>query len=204
MKPPLRFTLKRNVLAFLVVGVSVVTFACGESPVEATPEPIGIEFDKRSVTIDGITEGQDVTQTFLIMNRGEQAAVVKNVTVLDASECDQVVVPQSSFLVPPGGISVMSVLMQGHRPGASPHNVTIGVQTEEGGATQARLAITMQGVSIAPGVQSGPRLGVDHEFTDIGNVPYNVPMHERFEIFNYGDETLHIDGVPLVRILKGC
>lgn len=204
MKPPLRFMFKRNILTFLVVGVSAALFACGENQVEPTPEPIGIEFDKQSVTIDGVTEGRDVSQTFLIMNRGEQVAIVKNVTVLDASECDQVVIPTSSFVVPAGGISIMSVRMQGHRPSTSPHTVSIGVQTERGGATRARLEITLQRVATAVKVQSGPRLGVDHNFTDIGKVPYNVPMHERFEVFNYGDQALHIDGIPLVRTLQGC
>lgn len=209
MSSRLRFSLSRNVLAVLVVGLGVALFACGESPAKVkpatrTPDPIGIEFDKQSVTIEGVTEGQDVTQPFLLINRGEQAAIVKNVSVVDASECDHVVVPESSFFVPPGEVSVMSVLMNGHKPSASPHTVLVGVQTQQGGDIRTELAITFREVIAAPGVQSGPRLGVDHLSVNIGTIPYNWPMHERFEIYNYGDQPLQLDGAPLIRILEGC
>ncbi len=201
---PSRFLLKRSILAFLAVAVIAVVIACGESSVEPTKIPTGIVFDKQSVTIDGVMEGQDVSQSFLVMNRSLRPVIVKSVEVLDASECDEVLVPQSTFVVPPEGISIISVRMRGHKASASPHTVSLGLETMDGGDTKDRLTITLQQVTAAPGVQSGPRLGVDHNTVDIGNVPYNWPIHERFVLFNYGDQPLQLDDVPLVRVLEGC
>lgn len=201
---PSRFRLKRSILAFLAVAAFAVVIACGESSVEPTQVPTGIVFDKQSVTIDGVMEGQEVTQTFLVMNRTLRPVIVKSVEVLDASECDEVLVPQSTFVVPPEGISVLSVRMRGHEASASPHTVSLALKTMDGGDTEDRLAITFRQVTAALEVQSGPRLGVDRNTVDIGDIPYDWPMHEKFVLFNYGDQPLQLDGVPLVRVLEGC
>lgn len=201
---PSRFRLKRSIPAFLAVAVTAVVIACGEGSVEPTKIPTGIVFDKQSVTIDGVMEGQDVSQSFLVMNRSLRPVIVKSVEVLDASECDEVLVPQSTFVVPPEGINIISVQMRGHKTSASPHTVSLGLQTTDGGDTKDRLTITLQQVTAASEVQPGPRLGVDHNTVDIGNVPYDWPMHERFVLFNYGDQTLRLESVPLIRVLEGC
>lgn len=195
---------RRIVLSTLVVGIAIGLFACGEGPVEPTPEPIGIEFDKQAVTIEGVTEGRDVTQTFLLVNRGEQASIVRAVKVLDSSECDEVKVPESSFFIAPGDSVVISVLMKGHKATELPHTVKLGVQTRSGGVAQTNLDITFQGITDAPTAHSGPRLGIDHESVDIGIIPYDWPMHERFVLVNYGDQPLRFNGTPLIRVLEGC
>ncbi len=200
----LRFPSGRPILTVLIAIVAVGMFACGEEPVEPVAEQFGLEIDKQTVTIEGALEGRPVTQTFLLVNRGDQASIVSDVSLLDSSECDQVELPRSPFFVPPGDSLLMSVKMKPHSASETPHNIQIGMKTQEGGDELTKLSINIESIAPAKLSSTGPRLGIDRTSIDIGKIPYNWPMHEQFELFNYGDEPLRFDGTPLIRILEGC
>ena len=51
---------------------------------------------------------------------------------------------------------------------------------------------------------SGPRVAVDTERIDYGDVAYNTQIRTIFNVKNVGDETLRILGVPQVELIEGC
>jgi len=53
-------------------------------------------------------------------------------------------------------------------------------------------------------VAGQPRLVVDRETIDFGNVPINRPVRAVFRLSNAGDKPLRITGEPLVEVRAGC
>jgi hypothetical protein len=49
-----------------------------------------------------------------------------------------------------------------------------------------------------------PRLVVDRDTVDLGNMPFETPAHVAFTLTNRGDAALVIDGVPRVDAVQGC
>ncbi|MBI2217710.1 MAG: hypothetical protein HYU51_10465 [Candidatus Rokubacteria bacterium] len=49
-----------------------------------------------------------------------------------------------------------------------------------------------------------PRLVVDRETVDLGNLAFETPTRASFTITNAGDGTLKISDVPRVKALEGC
>ncbi len=57
----------------------------------------------------------------------------------------------------------------------------------------------------APAGGSGaPRLEVDRELVDLGDVPVDQMVEVTFNIANTGDQTLRITNTPVVRVVEGC
>lgn len=57
----------------------------------------------------------------------------------------------------------------------------------------------------APLEASGaPRLQVDQEVVDLGDVPVDQVVDVTFKIANSGDQTLRILEKPVVRVVEGC
>lgn len=57
----------------------------------------------------------------------------------------------------------------------------------------------------APAAGGGaPRLAVDQEKIDFGDVKYNTPVKATFRLTNEGDEPLQIIGEPVVAVVEGC
>jgi hypothetical protein len=57
----------------------------------------------------------------------------------------------------------------------------------------------------APAAGGGaPRLAVDQEKIDFGDVKYNTPVKATFRLTNEGDGTLQIIGEPVVAVVEGC
>ena len=50
----------------------------------------------------------------------------------------------------------------------------------------------------------GPRLAVDQEKIDFGEVKVNQMVKARFVLTNAGDQPLQIAGEPAVRVVEGC
>ena len=49
-----------------------------------------------------------------------------------------------------------------------------------------------------------PRLVLDRDTVDLGYLPFETPARVVFSLTNTGDGVLRIDGVPRVKVLKGC
>ena len=49
-----------------------------------------------------------------------------------------------------------------------------------------------------------PRLVLDREVVDLGNLPFEAPARVAFTLTNAGEGSLRLDGVPRVQLLKGC
>lgn len=49
-----------------------------------------------------------------------------------------------------------------------------------------------------------PRLQVDRDVVDMGDVPVNQIVDVTFNIANTGDQTLRITEQPVVRVVEGC
>ena len=49
-----------------------------------------------------------------------------------------------------------------------------------------------------------PRLVLDREVVDLGNLPFEKPARVVFTLTNAGNSSLQLDGVPRVQLLKGC
>jgi hypothetical protein len=49
-----------------------------------------------------------------------------------------------------------------------------------------------------------PRLVVDRELVDLGDLPFQAPARVAFSLTNNGSGTLRLAGVPRVKAVKGC
>jgi hypothetical protein len=52
--------------------------------------------------------------------------------------------------------------------------------------------------------KTGPRLAVDQERIDFGQVPLDKPVRAEFRITNAGDRTLTLDASAPIQVLQGC
>jgi hypothetical protein len=53
-------------------------------------------------------------------------------------------------------------------------------------------------------VAGGPKVAVDREQIDFGNVPLDKPVKAIFKLSNVGDQTLQILGQPVIEVKQGC
>jgi hypothetical protein len=49
-----------------------------------------------------------------------------------------------------------------------------------------------------------PRLVVDRDAVDLGDLPFDTPAHVVFTLTNSGEGTLTLAGAPRVEAVKGC
>jgi hypothetical protein len=61
-----------------------------------------------------------------------------------------------------------------------------------------------QSSTSAPLVSGQPKLVVDQERVDFGEVPINKKVKATFKLTNVGDQPLRITGQPQVRVVEGC
>jgi hypothetical protein len=58
---------------------------------------------------------------------------------------------------------------------------------------------------LSVGTDSGsPRLVVDRELVDLGDLPFEAPARVAFTLTNNGSGTLRLAEVPRVKAVKGC
>lgn len=69
--------------------------------------------------------------------------------------------------------------------------------------------VVVQGISNSanaptPAVVGAPRVSVEQDTFDYGDVKYGVPVTATFRITNVGDHTLNILEAPVVQVVEGC
>ncbi len=56
----------------------------------------------------------------------------------------------------------------------------------------------------APAAVTSPKLAVDRDEIDFGQVPFNKRVKATFKVSNEGGKPLQIVGEPRVEVVKGC
>ena len=57
---------------------------------------------------------------------------------------------------------------------------------------------------VAVEVTGSPRLKVDQQKVDLGQVPLGQPVEVKFELANVGDQNLTFTGAPYIEVKEGC
>jgi len=71
-------------------------------------------------------------------------------------------------------------------------------------AVVALLVSRPQPPSYEPEVKGSPRVALDQESVDFGNVKLDTTIEAVFRVKNVGDQNLRILGEPQVRVVEGC
>jgi cell division septal protein FtsQ len=53
-------------------------------------------------------------------------------------------------------------------------------------------------------VKGAPRLKVDQEVIDMGDVAFDVPVSAAFQLTNVGDQPLRLVKAPYIEVAEGC
>lgn len=196
----------KAILAVFTLLLLAVIAACGETGSESDSPTASIAFDKESVELrgaGGVSGDQVVEETFLIVNQGQTTLQVGPPSITRITGCDSAYTTEDGTSLPPGEMARLGVQVVGHdHPG--PHGVELSVPSGDPLKPLTTLRVNFEvRDEIEDGVR-GPRLSVDKETIDIGAVPYDGPLYERFMLHNSGDEPLHLDGLPEVRTEDGC
>ncbi len=178
-----------------VVDEMTVRQARGTGPIFAT--------DKRSVKLSGIHQDQQTTVTFLVFNRGDAPLKLGAPKLNVLSGCDVVESVGAGIVVPPGEGSQLPVRFGAHTR-TGPHKISLAVPSNDQSSPVATLLVEFDVAEAEPTTASGPRLGVDKDFIDIGHIPTDWPLYEQFTLRNDGDEPLVIRDDVRVRVLEGC
>lgn len=61
-----------------------------------------------------------------------------------------------------------------------------------------------RGSKVAVEVTGSPRLKIDRQKVDLGQVPLGKPLEVKFELANVGDQTLWLTEAPYIQVAEGC
>lgn len=186
------------VLGSLVLAVVVVMIYLlwqGGSP--------ALAFDKLHADLGTVRSDQEGIQTFLVMNRGSSALEIGTVDIVVEQGCDQVTTTQNAIEIEAGGQALLPVHLGPHLE-LGPHRLRLNVASNDPSRPSSTLSLSFNVTDSQQRSARGPRLAVDKEFIDIGDVPYDWPMYEQFTLRNTGDAPLDLYGIPIVRVEEGC
>ncbi len=162
-----------------------------------------IAFDKLGVDLGTLAQDSEAVQTFLVLNKGDSLLQVEPIKIEALQGGDPFKTVTGSTSVKPGNIVGLPVTIGPHQD-LGPHRLLVSVESNDRDRPVATVSkqFTVMGQPPAPG--PGPRLRVDKETIDIGVVPYDWPLYERFTLRNDGDAPLVLEGEPMVRVEAGC
>jgi hypothetical protein len=89
------------------------------------------------------------------------------------------------------------------RPRWLPPAVVVGIGIALVGVVLALLSASKQPPA-TESVAGAPRLAVDQDRIDYGNVKFNTPIQTVFHVRNLGDQPLKILEEPQVELVEGC
>ncbi|MBI4310570.1 MAG: hypothetical protein HY681_02220 [Chloroflexi bacterium] len=199
----------------LKLGLPVITVAllaaCGSggggSATPQTPKAGGgsdasLVFDKRTVHLGNIEQDAQGVATFMALNYGAMPVDVgpSNVKVLQGADGASAL--QGSLSVLPQEASLVPVNI-GPFSRLGPHRFQLDVASSDPGAKNTTLYVDFNVVEGLEPASGGPRLRIDKQSIDGGNVPYDWPLYEQFTLRNDGDAPLALGGAA-VRVEAGC
>ncbi len=195
------------VLLFLGIGCT--------SGQQATPTPTAIPtvavnqtgpiiaFDKLGVDLGTLAQDSETVQTFLVLNKGDSLLQVGPIKIEALQGGDAAKTVTGNAGVKPGDIVGLPITIGPHQD-LGTHRLLVSVESNDPDSPVATVSLRFTVVEQPPAPGPGPRLRVDKEMIDIGVVPYDWPLYERFTLRNDGDAPLVLEGEPVVRIEAGC
>ena len=182
------------------ITTGVLVFAVFSLWPRQTP---ALAFDKLHVDLGTVARDQEGTQTFLVMNRGDEPLEVGPVDIVVEQGCDEVEVGEHDPEVQPGEHMLLPISLGPHRM-LGPHRVLLNFQSNDHARPITTLSMQFDVEEETPSGTGGPRLRVDKEIIDTGVVPYDRPLYEQFTLRNAGDAPLVLNVPMVVGVERGC
>jgi len=184
-------------LVFLAVGT-----VCG-SDKSTSQSKASLAFDKTHVNLGNVEQDSKGTLTFLAINYGMLPINVGPVDIVALQGGDTGSSLQGTALVSPNGVYAIPILVGPYKQ-LGPHTMQVKVTSSDPKAQTTTLTVDFTVVKGPARQAKGPRLRVDKQFIDIGNVPYDWPLYEQFTLRNDGEAPLVLAGTPTIREELGC
>lgn len=163
-----------------------------------------LAFDKLEADLGTVPASEQGVQTYLMMNHSDEALRVGPVDAHVEEGCDAVEVLAGEGEMGPNRMTLLSVGFGPHQE-LGPHTVRLSVPSNDPARPLTALTLHFDVRERAAPAGTGPRLSVDKELIDIGRVPYDWPLYERFTLRNVGDAPLVLrEDRPPVRVEEGC
>lgn len=207
--------MKGKLAGVLLIGMlSGLLLACSSSP-KATPSPStsshphqvkgapSLAFDKTAVTLGNVQQDMQGVATFLMLNWGDQLLQAGPATIEVEQGCDVAKAATGTTDVRATEAMLLPITLGPHKQ-LGPHKLRVRVPSTDPKKPDNTLLVSFNVVEAKAQPGAGPRLRVDKDFVDIGNVPYDWPLYEQFILRNDGDAPLVLQGVPVVRVEDGC
>ena len=184
-------------LVFLAVGT-----ACG-SDKSTSQSKASLAFDKTHVNLGNVEQDSKGTVTFLAINYGALPIKVGPVNIVALRGGDTGTSLKGTALISPNGVYAIPILVGPYKQ-LGPHTMQVTVTSNDPKAQTTTLTVDFTVVEGPARQVKGPRLRVDKQLIDIGNVPYDWPLYEQFTLRNDGDAPLVLAGTPTIRVELGC
>jgi len=164
-----------------------------------------LSFDKEQAYLGTVPRDQWGVLTFLALNRGDAPLKLGPVEITAQQGCPAATTVEGAIEVAPGDMVLLPVRFNQHQV-VGPHRLALRVPSNDPlrRVTTLTIRFTVAGDSSSPPEAAGPRLQVDKELVDGGQVPYDHPLYESFLLRNNGDAPLVLQGRPTLRVLEGC
>jgi len=184
-------------LAFLAVGTA------SGSDKSTSQSKAGLAFDTTHVNLGNVEQDSKGTVTFLAINYGTLPINVGPVNIVALQGGDTGNSLQDAVPVSPNGVYAIPIIVGPYKQ-LGPHTMQVKVTSSDPRAQTSILTVDFTVVEGEAQEAKGPRLRVDKQFIDIGNVPYDWPLYEQFTLRNDGDAPLVLAGTPTIRVELGC
>ncbi|MBF8267417.1 MAG: hypothetical protein HW388_925 [Dehalococcoidia bacterium] len=204
--------MKRNrdrvLLALVVAGLIALATGCSSgSPatptIASTHGAPSLAMDTLQVNLGTVARSQEGMATFLVINQGGMPLQVEGVSIQVEQGCDIAETIEEGYEIQPGEIALLPVTLGKHRE-LGPHRLLVNVTSNDPLRRVTTASLRFVVVEDEASSGTGPRLRVDKEMIDIGTVPNDWPMYERFTLRNDGDAPLVLEGDLMVRVEEGC
>jgi hypothetical protein len=163
----------------------------------------GLAFDTTHVSLGNVEQDSKGTVTFLAINYGALPIKVGPVNIVALQGGDTGSSLQDTVSVSANGVYAIPIQVGPYKQ-LGPHTMQVTVTSNDPKAQTTTLTVDFTVVEGPARQAKGPRLRVDKQLIDIGNVPYDWPLYEQFTLRNDGDAPLVLAGTPTIRVELGC
>lgn len=191
-----------RILLLALALVFLAGTACG-SDKSASQSKAGLAFDKIHVNLGNVEQDSKGTVTFLAINYGAHPIKVGPVNIVALRGGDTGKSLQDTVPVSPNGVYAIPIQVGPYKQ-LGHHTMQVTVTSNDAKAQTTNLTVDFTVVEGPVRQVKGPRLRIDKQLIDIGNVPYDWPLYEQFTLRNDGDAPLVLTGTPSIRVELGC